>query len=269
MTALSPKLLSPLRRAIARSRNWLSISCSRKMRAAILTSAFVATATNTAHAVDVTVNLSSNHILEVVFVDLKHGEKDGFLAHDLPQAEKLANKHGGELSAKFVTIDVNEGKNTPQFVLILEWPSIKAADAFSKDAHNDVLNRESNASLRDLYRGLFTIENDVTFTPQRETVYEFFSSNPASSATPDLLGQFFQSVIPIALEYGREDILNLKLVDYKGDNYNRLIFGVAKWPSAEDFYQFTNTTVFREGVVKYRDPAFANLELINTQFIFD
>ena len=269
MTLSIANIASCLRHIATGALGGLSFGASRRMRAAIISSLLVAGSANSALAENVTVTLSSNHVLEVVFVDLKHGEKDMFLSTDLPRAEALIGRHGGQLSAKFITIDVNEGRNTPQYVLILEWPTAHAAEAFSKDRHNDVFDTQSNASLRALYRGLFTIESDVSFTPEKETVYEFFSSNPASAETPTLLGRFFQSVIPVALDYGREDLLNLKLVDHAGDNYDRQIFGVAKWPSAADFYQFTNTTIFREGVVSYRDPAFANLELINTQFLFD
>lgn len=69
------------------------------------------------------------------------------------------------------------------------------------------------------------------------------------------------------MEYGRGQFFNFSPIAVEGASYNRGIAGVATWSSAADFYQFTNTTVFRDGIEKYRNPALAELEIINTHYL--
>lgn len=223
--------------------------------------------TGVAAAADKTITLSKDSVIEIVFVDLKDAQKDVFFNDYLSKVEPIIESHGGKVKAKFETFDVVEGDITPQYVLLLEWPSVDAFDDAVKDGRAARYLPLREQSTRALHLGLFTIQEDASFTLQEGVVYEFFAGNPASPKAPEMLGQFFQKVIPTAMEYGRGTLLELKPVNYAGDNYDRMIAGVATWPSATHFYQFTNTTVFREGVREFRDPALTEQEIINTYFV--
>lgn len=214
-----------------------------------------------------TVTLKKESVIEIAFVDIKHGQKDTFLNEYLANIEPIINDHGGRLVARFETFDVIEGQITPQYVLLLDWPSVGAFDAATKDQRLEKYLPFREQSLRALHFGLFSIEKDVSITLKKGIVYEFFAGNPGTPKAPELLGQFFQKVIPTAMQYGRGTLLELGPVSYEGDNYNRLIAGVATWPSAAHFFQFTNTSVFREGVEEFRNPALAEQEIINTYYI--
>lgn len=241
---------------------------SRKLsqRLAALVSVSFMALTTQALAQDNTLAIEKGSIVEVVFVDLAHGEEDRFFNDYFAKVEPILADHGGRVVARFDTFDTVEGEITPQHVLLLNWPSVEAFDTAIKDKRAEPLLPLRQQTLRNLHVGLFTVEEDVSVSLKEGVVYEFFAGNPAVPEAPEMLGQFFNSVIPTALEYGRGGLLDLKPVDYAGDNYDRMIAGVATWPSAADFYRFTNTDVFRDGVEKFRNPALAEQEIINTYY---
>ena len=211
--------------------------------------------------------LSKNSVISIALIDAHHETRDVFTKELFPKVLPAIEEAGGRLVAKFETIDVEEGNITPQHVFLLEWPSLEAFSKAANDQRNlDVLDRRAQV-LRNFHIGFFKIKDDVKLELKKDVVYEWFAGNPAGPQTPNQLQTFFQNVIPTALEYGRQDQLIMQPVEFESNSYSRLIAGMATWPTAAHFEQFTNTTVFRENVKEYRDPAFANLELINTYFV--
>ena len=223
--------------------------------------------TSAAAAESRTETLSSNSIISVALVDAKHEHRDVFLGELFPSVLPAIEEVGGRLVATFETIDVEEGNYTPQHIMLLEWPSMDAFEKAANDPRNlAVLDRRAEV-MRDFTLGFFTIPEDVTLTLEDDVVYEFFAGIPAGPETPNQLQTFFQNVIPTALEYGRADAMLMQPVESERNGYFRPIAGLATWPSAAHFEQFTETTVFRENIEAYRNPAFAELELINTYFV--
>ena len=214
-----------------------------------------------------TVNISKDSVLGVAYIDSKHESRDVFFKDYFPRVLPAMTDAGAKVLAKFETIDVEEGNVTPQHILLIEWPSIAAFETAAQDPRTrQNLSLRENA-LRDFRIGFFKVPQDTSVTFKEDVVYEWFGGKPASPETPNLLQTFFQSVIPTALEYGRADALQLQPVQYKRNTHFRPIAGLATWPTAAHFEQFTNTDVFRENIVKYRNPAFGELELINTYFV--
>lgn len=214
-----------------------------------------------------TETLSSNSLITIALVDAHHEHRNVFMDELFPSVLPAIEEVGGRLVATFETIDVEEGDYTPQHIMLLEWPSVEAFEAAANDPRNlAVLDRRAEA-MRDFTIGFFTIPEDVTLTLEDDVVYEFFAGIPAGPDTPNQLQTFFQNVIPTALEYGRADAMLMQPVENERNGYFRPIAGLATWPSAAHFEQFTETTVFRENIEAYRNPAFAELELINTYFV--
>lgn len=218
-------------------------------------------------AADTVVDFSAGEVIEIVYVDIKHGQQDTFFVDYFPNVEPLFADHGGRVVAQFETFDVVEGDITPQHVLLLQWPSAAAFDAALKDDRAAPFVPTRSEALRDLHFGLFTVDQDTTVTFRDDVVYEFFAAIPGNPDAPAMLGRFFQNVIPTAMGYGRATELSLQPVAFDGDNYDRPIAGLASWPSAAHFYRFTNTTVFRDNVRDLRDPALAQMEIINTRLV--
>ena len=210
-----------------------------------------------------TETLSSGSILSILMVDPHHEHRNAFRTDVLPVAMPAITSAGGRLVATFETIDVEEGSLTPRHVYLMEWPSIAALESASAYL-SDASVIEAN---RNITQGIFSITEDVSLSLQDGVVYEFFGGLPAGPDTPTQLQTFFQNVIPTALEYGRADALVMQPVEHADNSYFRPIAGLATWPSAAAFEQFTTTTVFLENVEAYRDPAFADLDLINTYFV--
>ena len=225
---------------------------------ALASAAFAETRTET---------LSSNSLITIALVDAHHEHRNVFMDELFTSVLPAIEEVGGRLVATFETFDVEEGDYTPQHIMLLEWPSVEAFENAANDPRNlAVLDRRAEA-MRDFTIGFFTIPEDVTLTLEDGVVYEFFAGIPAGPDTPTQLQTFFQNVIPTALEYGRADAMLMQPVENERNGYFRPIAGLATWPSAAHFEQFTETTVFRENIEAYRNPAFAELELINTYFV--
>ena len=238
--------------------------------AALLATGVACTSTGTAIAQEEngkTVSLSSDELVAIAYIDSKHDSRDVFFDEYFPKVLPAIEDAGGKVLAKFETIDVEEGDLTPQYVLLLQYPSVEAFQQAATDprAVQNLSIREN--ALRDFRIGFFNIPEDVTLTFEDDVVYEFFAGTPAGPETPQKLQSFFQNVIPTALEYGRADALQLAPVQFDRNSYFRPIAGLATWPTAAHFEQFTNTDVFRTNVENLRNPAFGELELINTYFV--
>ena len=214
-----------------------------------------------------TVRISKDSVLGVAYIDAKHESRDVFFKEYFPKVLPAMEKAGAKVLGKFETIDVEEGDLTPQYILLIEWPSMAAFEKSTKDlsAKKHLPLREK--AMRDFRIRFFNVAQDVEVTFQKDVVYEWFGGTPASPETPKLLEIFFGNVIPTALEYGRADTLQLQPVQHELNKHFLPIAGLATWPTAAHFEKFTNTDVFRENIKKYRDPAFSNLELINTYFV--
>jgi len=234
-----------------------------RCRVALAGVALCATFAGGAIAQERSVTLSAGSVIEVAYFDVKHDQKRGFFDSYLSDTKS----RGGNFVARFETFDVIAGDITPQYVMLVEWPSVASFDDALSERRNASDFAAQGQSLRRLDFGLFSIAEDVSITLQEGVVYEFFAGNMASSDAPALLGQFFQTVMPTALQYGRGSLLDMAPVDYDGDNYDRAFAGVATWPSAAQFYQFTNTTLFRDGTREFVAGALSDQEIIATFYV--
>ncbi len=227
----------------------------------------LAAVSGTVFAAEKEVTLPKTSVYGVAYIDAKHQHRDVFFNDYFPAVLPAMEAAGAKVLAKFETIDVEEGDLTPQHVLLVEWPSTDAFVASTKDKRVKKKIALREKALRDFRIGFFQIPETVTVTFTKDVVYEWFAGTPSSAETPKQLQTFFQNVIPTALQYGRADALQLMPVEHEKNTYFRQIAGLATWPTAAHFEQFTNTDVFRENIEKYRNPAFAKLELINTYFV--
>lgn len=226
-----------------------------------LSSAIAALLTSPVLAESKTVEFSKGDVISLHFIDETHQARGHFIKEKLPELSPTVEQSGGKVVAKFETIDVEEGDITPQYVVLMAWPDkSKFESAFTKETI-------AQDGLRAHNIGLFSLAQDTAFKLTDKVVYEWFGGNPSGAETPKQLQTFFQNVIPTAMEYGRSDALMMQPLDSGMSDYKRLIAGMATWPTAASFEQFTNTDVFRSNIQAYRNPAFSNLELINTYWV--
>lgn len=226
----------------------------------VASTAMLGAYTSTAFAGEM-VTMDKGATVSIHFIDAPHSMRGDFVNNKLPALLPAVQDAGGSLVGKFETIDVEEGEITPQHVVVMQWPNVDALETVLKGAMKDA------SAFRAHNVGVFTMAQDVSFELKENVVYEWFGGNPSGPETPQKLQTFFQNVIPTAMEYGRADAMIMQPVESSVSDYSRMIAGMATWPTAASFEQFTNTDVFRTNIKEYRNPAFSTLELINTYYV--
>ena len=205
------------------------------------------------------------HVLQLLFLDLKHGQHTAYFEDYATPLAAVVADHGGNWRAVFDVFDAPEGGLLPDYVSMIDWPSTAAFEAFLADPRVQDKAAIRDAAVAEMAFGLFDVKAPITIdTTTNGRVYEFFGGNMASAQSPQLLGEFFQHVIPTALTYGRETLAELPAAAFDGDTFERHATGIAGWPSAAEFHRFVTTEVFLTGIKELRDPAFDDLYLINT-----
>lgn len=214
-----------------------------------------------------TIQFNAEHLHEVALIDLADGQTDIYFEEYLPRLQEVIAEHGGSLSARFETIDVVNGRFAPQFIMMFDWPDQAAWD----NAQADIV--ATRAVSPDLFRtrhsAFFTLATDASFRPEPGQVFEFYAGSAASERTPELMREFRQRVIPLATQYGRAALLQLSPADLAPTEFSQRSAGLVIWPDAASFHQFTHTDIFKDAARDFRDPASADLMLINTYYMHE
>ncbi|ACE86171.1 DUF1330 domain-containing protein [Cellvibrio japonicus] len=214
-----------------------------------------------------TIKISKNSIVAIHLLDLKDGKNSAFQLHYYPLLKKAIKKSGGNLEAKFDTYQIAEGKLRPHYIIMTEWPSVAAFEAYLRTSQIEPYATAQRNITRHSEFSLYTIDNDISFRPNNSSAYEFWFLSYSSPQSPDLMYQSYIKVLPSMTSYGRELLIDLKPLNHPQSNHKRDLAGLSIWPSPSHFYKFITEDLVAEAFKVYRDPAVRDIEIINTQFV--
>lgn len=238
-----------------------------KMLKTLITTAAMLTATLTPSFAFADVTVPEGRVLEIVYLDLKHGQHDAFFDEYFSPINEIIEDHGGRWLGKFEVIETHEGDLMPDYVLVLDYASVEDFKASNADPKaSDLLATRGNY-VRDVKISLFNLDAPVNFSSEPGMMFEFFGADMASPDAPAQLGEFFGAVMPVAADYGRQDVAGFQPPHNAGGNLTRMVNGIASWKSAAAFNQFVTTEAFLNGIRDYRDPALKDLYMVNAVLV--
>lgn len=203
-----------------------------------------------------TFTFPAGKVIEVALIRIKKGQESVLGQDYFPKVFPVAQEYGLSASQMFTVVEHAYGKAPVQQFGFFVWDSYAQKEAFDQDPRYLELRNIRNKALEYLYMGYFQVDQDVTYTFDDQSVYDFAAMwlDPQNA---DKLPKYFEKVAPVAMgaEYGYEPIVTLNpLKNCTKGKYTPNFIGFAKWKVPNGFQKLQSNGTYQK-YVHLRDAA--------------
>ena len=200
-------------------------------------------------------------IIEVALFSIKKGQENKVNQDYFSKIMPVAGEYGLSGAQTFTVIESHFGTKSAQQVGFFIWDSYEQKEKFNKDPRYLELRNIRNEAFDFLYMGYFQVEEDVTYTFDSDSYYDFAAMWLDMNHAPKLQ-EYFQHVAPIAMgdEFGYAPIVKLNpSTECTHGKYTPSFISFAKWKAKDSFKKFCANKTYKKHVhlrdeaVPYKD----------------